>query len=251
MSYAIKTGNRLMLDPLTLYNNSVPWWNEQNKETKKTYKHCLEYGKDKGYTPDCAVNYLILSRHTMIQMDKEDSYLQVTGAGDLNIKTVQQLYEELDKHGIFYIPINSTYLNGNELIENYYDVEDPNVLPDHAVVLTAVGEIAGLSGIYVEILNSWGYKNGYDGLHYVKVAESDTSDIVNNMKMLNSPIYVEVERLISIEDAVILSKVFAVLFLITLLTTIVFLILFIICCKKARSNQNNENDIELGLTEKE
>ena len=211
ISYALKTGNRLMLDPFTFYNNSVNWWKKQSTKDKMERELCLSYTQNKGYYAPCVIEYMVVSGDSMKQMDSEDSFVRMTDAGYSTIETVQQLYEALDKHGVLYISINSTYLKNHQLIDEYYDFDDPNVNVDHSVVLTAVGKIEGYSGIYVEILNSWGTDNGYDGLYYVKVANNEKSKLINNMKMFDAPIYIEVKRVISSAKETILNIILAII----------------------------------------
>ena len=213
-NYALKTGNRLMLDPTMLKNKSVPWWKDQSKKTRKENSECLEYGEDGSYIPGCAVNYLYASGDTMIQQDGQDSFLQITGGGRIEIKTLQNLYDALDNHGVLYSAIFANHLNGEyQIISKYIDMnEDCN----HAIVITAVGHLINNdddNGIYVEILNSWGYNYGYDGLVYVKIADSENGPLMNNMNMFYQNIFVEVSRTLTKEEAALVCAVlFGILF---------------------------------------
>ena len=238
-NYALKTGNRLMLDPTTLKNNSVPWWNKQNKKTKKTFANCLQYGEGGGYPPLCAVLYMIGSGDTMIQQDGQDSFLQITDGDLAEIKTLQNLYDALDKHGILYSGIYADHLYG-QYINRYQDM-DKDI--NHAIVITAVGHIRGINddnGIYVEILNSWGYNYGYDGLIYVKVADSEDGPLKNNMNMFKINIYTEVSRTLTTEEAALICAVlFGILFAISLIALGIYIFLY--CRLRKRIIKFDEN----------
>ena len=248
MSYALKTGNRLMLDPLTLYNNSVPWFNKLSEKDKQKYKPCLEYGEDKTYYPSCALVFMAESKQTMRQMDGEDSFLQITGGDEKEIKSLKDLYDILDKYGIIYSGVNSTYLYG-EIIEEYIDADSEDVHPDHAVVITAAGTLKGYEGVYIEVLNSWGYENGYDGLHYVKIADNEDGSIVNNMKLFDENYVVNVKRSITAEEAVAVATgaiacavVFGILFLIALIIMSIYIYLYY---KMRKFDYENAKDPEV------
>ena len=240
MNYARKTGNRLMLDPMTLKNRSVPWWNKQNQTMKKENEHCLQYS-DEGYSVQCAAQYMAESGDTMIQKDGQDSFVKMSDGGTIEIKSLRDLFDTLDEHGILYSGIDADKLDlQTPITTEYYETTVNN----HAIVITAVGKISNIGdddGIYVEILNSWGYSYGYDGLFYVKVANSESSSLVNNMNMFEANIWIEVERKIKQETpATIIIKnkgakacaiTFGILFFITL---IAFIALFIIIWKYPR-----------------
>ena len=189
-THALKSGNRLMLNPNFTYEHAVPWWNKQNKAIKTQYEPCLSYGEGKGYSPDCATMYLIESGDSIIQMDGDDSFLVITYADLLEINSLIDLNNALDTYGVLYVALDADPLQSNTVVEAYIPSETAN----HAVVITAIGEITGCNGVYVEILNSWGYNHGYDGLQYIKIADSSTSQIVNNMNILSNIIGIQVAR---------------------------------------------------------
>ena len=190
MSYALKSGNRLMLNPNFTYEHAVPWWKEQKKSMRKQYEPCLSYGEDKGYLPFCATMYLIGSGDSITQMDGDDSFLTITYAETLKINSLPDLNNALDTYGVLYVALDADPLQSNTIISKYIPSETSN----HAVVMTAIGEIKGYDGVYVEILNSWGYNHGYDGLQYIKIADSNVSCVVNNMNILSDIIGIQVER---------------------------------------------------------
>ncbi len=192
--YALDSGNRLMLDPLTLYNRSVPWWKSHCKE--EWCKHCTQYSKtiDKGYFQDCAINYMLISHDTMIQADGEDSYLMISNASTVNITTVEELNKSLDEYGILYSAIDGSTLKQytqSSTIDFYYSSNTTN----HAVVITALGTIDEQPDLYVEIINSWGYDRFYDGLIYIKVADNSTSSLFNNFAIFNENYGIEVKHI--------------------------------------------------------
>lgn len=190
MAYALKSGNRLMLNPNFTYEHAVPWWNEQSKSMKQQYEPCLSYGEDKSYSPTCATMYLIKSGDSITQVDGDDSFLTITYADVLSINSLNDLNDALDTYGVLYVALDSDPLQSNIIIKDYIPSETSN----HAVVITAIGEISGYEGVYVEILNSWGYNHGYDGLQYIKIADNEASYIVNNLNVLSNVIGIQVAR---------------------------------------------------------
>lgn len=190
MAYALKSGNRLMLNPNFTYEHAVPWWKDQSKSMRKQYESCLSYGEDKGYSPLCATMYLVGSGDSIAQMDGDDSFLTITYADVLKINSLTDLNNALDTYGVLYVGLDSNPLQSNTIIKDYIPSETSN----HAVVMTAIGEISGYEGVYAEILNSWGYNHGYDGLQYIKIADSKVSYIVNNMNILSNIIGIQVAR---------------------------------------------------------
>jgi len=241
MSYAMASGNRLKLSPHSFYNDTVTkyWQDKKNK----TYERCNYFGKDKGYDPICVIEYMIATTNPIMQEDKISSLIEIKEGKQLKITTVQDLYKLLDEHKILYLAINNTHLNGNQFVHTYYT--EANDATNHAVVLTAAGTVENKPGVYVELLNS----NGYVGYQYVKVAENETSTLINNMKMFNSPIYIKVERVLY-EEYITVAKVMTILFFITLFITIVLSIVSCVCCCLACRNRRSysESSINRGLT---
>lgn len=222
MNYALSSGNRLMLNPVELKNKAVPWWNKQSKSKTKQLESCLSYGNNSGYNPICVTGYLIGSGDSLIQMDGDDSYLTVKEADVIQIHTLKQLYEAIDKYGILYAALNSSELQTHTLIDSYTTSDDIN----HAVVITAVGHIEGRYGVYLEILNSWGYAHGYDGLQYIKIADDENSYIVNNLGVFSLVIGIDVERNPLKQYADLLwAVILAILFAISTIALVVVLVI--------------------------
>ena len=140
----------------------------------------------------------------------------------------------------------------NESIIDYYVVADQLPL-DHNIIITGVGTLKNYPGIYVEIVNSWGlevtnpyigktFKVGHDGLYYVKIADSETSPLVNNMGLFTLNFVIDVDELESIPDSDAdsknVSKSYKTATIILSILTAVFFCLFIlflilyICIKK-------------------
>lgn len=238
MSYARDTGNRLMLEPKQLHRNAVPWWNKQSKELKKQYSPCLTYGEDGGYNPECVLEYLVRSQDTLLQEDGEDSFLMINSYQQLKINSLCDMYDALDLFGVLYATIDSEQLtNGYAIYDEYYPIDNNN----HAVVITGIGTFYNSSGVYLELLNSWGYNVGYDGLQYIKVAESELSFIVNNMNILSDIYGVHPVRDVIKQYAdTIFAFILIVLLAITFCALIVFIILFIIYKKKAQQQTVND-----------
>ena len=222
-NYALKTGNRLMLDPIMLKNKSVPWWKDQSKKVKKAREPCLSYGENGGYNPYCAVEYMMNSHNSMIQQDGEDSFLEITDGAEASIKNLNDLYRALDNHGVLYSGIFADHLSGR-VISNY---QDTNKDCNHAVVITAVGHLSGYNGIFAEVLNSWGYSWGADGLIYIKIADDEEEPLVNNMNMFHTNIWVEVSRTITTEDiAIAFVIILSILLILSLIALGIFIFLY-------------------------
>ena len=184
---------------------------------------------------------MLASGDTMIQQDGQDSFLQITG-GITSIKTLHHLYEALDKHGVLYSGIYANNLYG-PYINKYQDIDkDCN----HAIVITAVGHVRGIyddNGIYLEILNSWGYDYGYDGLIYVKIADSEDGPLKNNMNIFDLNFNTEVSRTLTTEDVAIAC---AVLFeILSLIALGIFIFLYCIIHKKISKFDENTDPQKL------
>lgn len=243
MSYARDTGNRLMLEPKQLHRNAVPWWNKQSKELKKQYSYCLSYMDGDGYVPECVLEYLVRSHDTLLQEDGEDSFLMINYYQQLKINSLRDMYDGLDYFGVLYATIDAEQLqNGYAIYDEYYPIDHNS----HAVVITGIGTFYNTSGVYLELLNSWGYNVGYDGLQYIKVAESELSFIVNNMNILSDIYGVHLVRDVIKQYAdTILALILILLLAITFCALIVFIILCIIYKKKAQQQTvNNALDDE-------
>jgi len=241
MKYALKTGNRLMLDPLTLYNNSVKWYKKHKKAYKdEIYSNCFDYAELGGYSPFCAIGFLHDSKQEMKYMNGNNSNIYVSDAGLSEIKTVNDLINSLRTHNILYSGINSDVINDNYLtpiFEDYYLLNETN----HGVVITAIGTIDSIDGVYIEILNSWGYKVGYDGLFYIKVADSLESELINNMNIFNYNFWLDVDRMNKEDIFIALIIILGVLLLISIFIIIIILGIY----KSNRKKKNNDLDNEL------
>lgn len=192
IKYGIQSGNRLMLDPLTLYNNSVDWFKKHKKMfDEKEYESCFEYREDKGYSQICAVEFMIQSKQEMIQQDGNNSYVYVRNGGISEIKTVKDLISALNEHQVLYSAIDSGLFGYQEQIINDYRESEKLT---HALVISGVGKVKGFDGLFVEVLNSWGYDTHYDGLMYVKVADDEKSELHNNLNMFEINMWVDVDR---------------------------------------------------------
>ena len=247
MKYALESGNRLMLDPLTLKNNSANWFKKHDKHNKTYPSFCKQYGKDGGYAPGCAVLFMHDSKTTMMQQDGNDSYLYISNATydhDINITTVKELYDALDKYQLLYSGIYADFIfNYKYIINEYYD-ENESI--DHAVVITSVGIIKGFDGLYVEILNSWGYETHYDGLIYIKVADNESDILHNNFNMFEYNYNIEVSRKNSINEDIYMP-VFIVFFILFIVACIV--ILFMSCKIMKLKYRNNTEPINVNSAE--
>ena len=213
MKYAFESGNRLMLDPLTLKNNSVKWFKKHDKHNE--IPDCHQYDEGGGYPPDCAILFMRGSKTTMMQQDGNNSFIYISNATEVNISTVKELYEALDKHKVLYSGIYGRIPMQGYIINDYY-YENESI--SHGVVITSVGTVEGYDGLYVEILNSWGYDKNYDGLIYFKVADNESDVLHNNFDMFEINYGIEVKRKNSINEDVYMP------------VFIVFFILFIVAC---------------------
>lgn len=190
MKYALKSGNRLMLDPMTLVNNSAKWWTKHcNADDCKI---CLTYDEEGGYNTPCAVGYLNSSKQEMMQIDGKNSELIIKDYGIASITSVKELYDALDEHKLLYTTIYAPDELPTMTAVNEYINEDTDI--DHAVVMTSVGKLEGSDAVYVELLNSWGYDVSYDGLVYVKVADDENSKLHNNLNMFSMNIWIDVDE---------------------------------------------------------
>jgi len=187
--FALESGNRLMLDPMPIYDRSASYWKKHCKD--ESCKDCKAYRNDKGYAPQCATGYMVKSGDTMKQKDGNNSYLSVVEQSLVKIDTVQGLFDQLDKHKL----LLSTF-SSSSFIYNGYIVPDYRIgyESDHSVVITSVGTLEDYEGLFVEVLNSWGYDLHHDGLLYVKVADNENDILHNNMALFDENIWIEVKR---------------------------------------------------------
>ena len=193
MKYALSSGNRLMLDPFSIVNNSVKWFNRHKSTHKDSmYSNCFQYDEG-GYPPLCALEFMYGSKQELQQMDGNNSHLIISNADVVSIDSVSTLFEVLDKYDILYSMIASSELPPEAMIIDDY-VEDDELLLSHAIVITSVGVIEGFDGIYVEVLNSWGYNYHYDGIVYVKVADNETDELHNSFKIFDFNSWIMVEK---------------------------------------------------------
>ena len=245
MKYALKSGNRLMLDPLTLKNNSVEWFKKYDKH--KNYSACHQYDEEGGYSPLCAAIFMNASKTTMKQQDGNDSYIYISNISyEKEITTVKELYDALDEYKLLYSSIYADdfgLFQNSEIIDDYY-FENESI--NHVVVITSVGTVNGYDGLYVEILNSWGYGRHYDGLIYIKVADNETDILHNNFNMFYINVGIDVELKTSTEENVFLS-LFIVFFILFVAACVV--ILFMYCTIIKLKYRNNNDIININNTE--
>lgn len=231
MKHALNTGNRLMLDPYTIINRTTDWWKKNDK--RNDYKQCHEFEVN-GYIPICAVDYMYRSGQKMFQRDGNKSNLIINNYGDNEIKTLADLYSVLDKHSLLYTGIYADERISQPLI--YYYDESQN-FTNHQVVLTSVGKIDGLPGIYAEILNSYGYNSSYDGLIYVKIADNETSELHNNLGIFDEVIWIDVWEVNDEQIYFILFIAFASLF------AVVTVFMIVACILSCMSNSKEKKEI--------
>lgn len=186
MKFAMDTGNRLMLDPLTLVNNTAKWWKKQfekDNNVPEAYKNCDKYDNEGGTSSTCALLFMVGSGQHMIRQDGKDSNIIIEDYNTVDITTIQELYNILDEYKILYTGITADFQNA-KVIHDYHVDENIN---DHAVVLTSIGILQGYDGLYAEILNSWGYDAHDDGLIYIKIADSPNVNVElhNNYNMFD------------------------------------------------------------------
>lgn len=223
MKHALVSGNRLMLDPLTLSNNSVNWWKRHPKTPG--YDICDHYSGDdnNAYPQVCAVDFMLNSKQTMIFADGNDSFVYIRDAGIINSDlTVQSLYDQFDKHKLFYAGIDSVNLGEGAQIDDY--IKGSGIT--HAVVITAIGYIDNPSyGLYLEVLNSWGYDVHHDGLVYIKVADNEQSVLHDNLNILESMIWIDVDKSVDSTITIISITFIAVSFVLIVIDLILFTLL--------------------------
>ena len=191
MNYALQTGNRMMLDPKQLSRRAVSWWKGQKRSVRNQNEHCLSYGEEGGYNLECAINYLLGSKESMIDSHGDDTFIVVKEAAYVHINSLHLLYESLNAGHVIYSGVDADGIMDKVVLDTFYKSEAG---PNHAVVITAAGTITGKDGIYVEILNSWGVGHGYEGLQYIKVAENNDSYLINNAAIFEQSIIFEVGR---------------------------------------------------------
>ena len=239
--YALKSGNRLMLDPLTMKNHSASWWS-------KTYKHdnnvdaCKSYDSSGAYSPTCALFFMNESKQTMTQQDGENSYLIMSDFDAVSLTSLNQLYTTLDKHKLLYSVIHS----GSQLIQSVISEYITNTISDHAVVITAVGTLYNYDGIYVEVLNSWGSEHNYEGLVYIKIADNENDELHNNLNLFDVNYWIDVERT-TIDRAFkfeLLSYLFIVLFAVSFVINIAIIIKHHMNKQKEMNETNEANENE-------
>lgn len=237
MRYALKSQNRLSLDPFTLINNTDKWWKERKCKENETQicEECKEYDEG-GTSPICALGYMLESKKTMIQSDGEDSNLYISDFEILDITTLNELFAYLDAYKVLY---SSLYANdemmSNAIISDYMDEDET---PNHAVIITSVGKFQGDSGIYIEVLNSWGYDAHYDGLVYIKVADFRGANLRNNLNVFSFNAMIKVSKRVS--NAKTILFVLAVVFGSLFFASLVFSIIAIYNIR--HMNDDNEDD---------
>ena len=156
----------------------------------------------------------------------------------MRINSLKDIYDALDEFGILYAGINGDNLTEETVYSKYVPLDQSN----HAVVITGIGIISGMDGIYIEILNSWGTDVGYDGLQYIKVANDENSYIVNNMNILSESYGIHAERdVLKQYSDTLLALMFIVLFVLTACALIIMIILYIRKSHVLMSNIDDES----------
>lgn len=266
MKYALQSGNRLMLDPRTLSNNSVNWFKKHGKNLKEDFSFCYSYGEFGGYPPACALMFMMGSRKSMMQMDGNNSHVFIENADSVeNIanNTVDSLCEIMNKYELLYSGIEATEIfQVSEVVDEYYiDNETTN----HGIVITSIGKLSGRDGIYAEILNSWGYEIHYDGLAYVKIADNETDIIHNNLHLFDYNYWIHVDRFDETYGIVILLLILFIILTLGLLIALICLVCVFCChcqrfhclCNKKIDDginsidieQSNKESLEVGLND--
>lgn len=181
----------------------------------------------------CVLKRMKNSKSTMELNNGYDSHLILKNYGIINIESLNDLFNALDKYNILYSGI-ITYeeFEGVDVIALYAD--EINEI-SHATVITSVGKFDDVPGIYAEVVNGWSYKNNCGGIVYIKIANDENSELKNNMNLFGFNAWIETEYSGSDENNVyfIVMIVFVVLFVFSL---VVIGMLFY--CNKHKDNGN-------------
>lgn len=113
----------------------------------------------------------------------------------VSITSLYYLYAILDEHKLLYSSIYNS-MRKYTIISTINDAYDEI---DHAVVLTSVGKLNNMTGIYAEVVNSWGNAYKCGGVSYIKISE-DEQDLKNNMNLFGFNAWIETEYSSSYSD---------------------------------------------------
>lgn len=270
LKYALQTGNRLKFSPFGIIDNVLDFYdaNKDNPDYSQAYDICKNFSSENEnepkelYVPECALLYLKEDKKRMIyEYNNKSSNVILSNYSNIKIESLNDLIQNLKNNKV----ILAQYFSGlmgyyvNKSIIDYYVVHDE--LPiDHNIIITGVGTLEDIPGLYVEIVNSWGLevtfpnngqtsKVGYDGLYYVKIADNETSPLVNNMGLFTLNYVIDVDELESIPDSDTdsnnVSKSYKTATIILSILTGVFFCLFILflvlyLCTKKESDSDRQ-----------
>ena len=250
MKHALNTGNRLMLDPFTLVNNTAAWWKKHDK--KNNYEVCHDY-VDGGYIPVCVLSYMYSSSKKMLRIDGNNSHLVISNFGFVDdILTVRSLISALDKYKLLYVSMLLTEeMLKYKTIEEYHETNETG----HAVVLTSIGTIRGSNGIYAEILDSYGYDSHSDSLLYIKIADNESSPLHNNLGIFTEPYWIDVaevdESLIYLTLFIVFAALFGLVIIFLIVMSVISHLRNRAVNKTMTDDNSSNNDIRQPLEQSE
>ncbi|KAK8891520.1 hypothetical protein M9Y10_028732 [Tritrichomonas musculus] len=217
LRHALKTGNRLKFNPYGIIDNVLQFYAQfkdqinENQEIKRIYESCKQFGgNDKDgyelYDPSCALLYLFADKKTMIyEYNNKSSNVYLSKMENSNITTLDDLKKALKENKFILAAYHSEpgFHALGPIITNY--LTDEKLDLNHNIIITGVGTIEDIPGIFVEIVNSWGttyydhesneYKPlGYDGIYYLKVADNLTSPLINNRRIFTSNFVIDTDE---------------------------------------------------------
>lgn len=263
LKYALQTGNRLKFSPYGIIDNVLDFYeaNKNDPYYSQVYDSCKSFSSENEndpkelYMPECALLYLKNDKKRMIyEYNNKSSNVILTNYSNVKIETLNDLIENLKNNKMILAAYYAEPMiyEISESIIDYYVVHEKIPL-DHNIIITGVGTLKDYPGLYVEIVNSWGLNGtdpitgqkslvGYDGLYYVKIADDETSPLVNNMGLFTFNFVIDVDELESIPDSdadsKTVSKSYKTATIILSILTAVFFCLFILflilylCIKK-------------------
>lgn len=177
-----------------------------------------------------------LGKSSMNMNNKYNSNLKLTNYETINIDSLTDLNNALDKYGPLYSGIyDDGTFGGIGLVALYADgINDIS----HAVVITSVGKFKNVPGIYVELVNGWNNEYNCTGLMYVKIANNEESQFHNNLNLFGFNAYIEVKY-----DGTKYTLLFALTISFAICFGISLLIIIWVCTKRIRSNEDkNDSD---------